>query len=861
MKTGRAHTESLLDGRTVYIDGRRVDDVTVDPAFRNAVGSIAALYDRVAAPESSALMTYAADGGRFNRVWQLPRSLGDLVERRAALEAWSEMHGGFIGRGPDHVGSCIAGMYMGLPVFESHDPKRAAAVADYYHYARNNDIYLTYAMINPQADRSKAASEQSSEFLSAGVVDRDARGITVRGAKMLATGAVMANEIFVTCIQPLRPGDEKYAISFVLPLSAPGLKILSRKSYEESAASTFDNPLAARFDENDAVIYFDDVLVPWERVFVDSDLDMCQKQFHATPAHVYQNYQSMIRLTVKLRFLLGIARRIAETNGIIGLPPVREMLGQLAAETAMVDALVVAMEAKGQAYGPYFIPNRSHALYGASADPAALLEGVGDAARTGRRRHDHATVDVPRFRQPRDRRTDRRHPAVTAQQRARQGQFYKLAWDAVGSEFGSRHQQYEMFYAGATFVTKAHSFRTYDWDRATRLVDAMLAGYDLPAPADPWPPHDKYSAMSSTVLTAPGVLDTRFRSALARMAARGRLHAYTAPVDPELETAGIMKRLDGGPALLFTNVRGHAVPVVGNFLAARENCEAAFGVDYKTIREFIVRALAGPLAPEKVTGAPVQRNVITSGIDVGRLLPVLKHTAADSGRFITAGVVVTRDPESQVYNASYHRLQLVGPNTTAIQLDLGRHLRLAWERARARGEALPIAVCIGTDIALQYTAATMGSQMPENLDELAVAGGLAGRALPVTDAITQSLIVPAESEIVLEGRILPDRTVPEGAVRRVRRLSLDAGRGAAGRDHRRHAPHVADLPRHQRLRPRNGDAAQVRPRGQPAESAHRRRADRGRRRDDRRRPAPLPRRDPSAQDRAAAQRLAAQRRS
>ena len=268
--------------------------------------------------------------------------------------------------------------------------------------------------------------------------------------------------------------------------------------------------------------------------------------------------------------------------------------------------------------------------------------------------------------------------------------------------------------------------------------------------------------MSSSVLAPAGVLDTRFRAALARMAQRGRLRAYTAPVDIDLEVAGLMKRLDGGPALLFSNVRGHAVPVIGNFLAARENCEAAFGVDYVTIREFIVRALAGPLVPERVTGAPVQQHVITSGIDIGALLPVLKHTAADSGRFITAGVVVTRDPETSVYNASYHRLQLVSPNTAAIQLDLGRHLRVAWERAKARGEALPIAICIGTDIALQYAAATMGSQLPETTDELAVAGGISGRPLPVTDAITQPLLVPAETEIVIEGRILPDRTVPEG---------------------------------------------------------------------------------------------------
>lgn len=258
------------------------------------------------------------------------------------------------------------------------------------------------------------------------------------------------------------------------------------------------------------------------------------------------------------------------------------------------------------------------------------------------------------------------------------------------------------------------------------------------------------------------ILDTRFRSALARMRERGRLRAYTAPVDLRLDVAGIMKRLDGGPALLFTDVRGYDIPVLGNFLAAQDNCEAAFGVDYATIREFVVRALAGPLPPQHVDTAPVHECIVTSGIDVGATLPVLQHTPADSGRFITAGVVVARDPETGVYNASYHRMQLCGPDRAAIQLDLGRHLRLAWERAKARGDALPIVVCIGTDVALQYAAATMGSQLPPSMDELAVAGGLAGRPLPVVDALTQPLLVPAESEIVLEGRILPDRTVTEG---------------------------------------------------------------------------------------------------
>jgi 4-hydroxyphenylacetate 3-monooxygenase len=484
LKNGHAHSESLRDGRAVYIDGRRVEDVTVDPAFRNAVASIASLYDFVSAPERADLMTFTAENGsRANRIWQLPHSLAELVERRHALEAWAELHGGFIGRGPDHVASCISAMFMGTEAFEAYDPQRAAAVADYYRFARDNDVYLTYALINPQADRSKSAGEQGAEYLSAGVVDRDSSGITIRGAKMLATGAPLANEIFVTCIQPLKPGEEKYAVSFVVPMAAPGLKTLSRKSYEASTGSIFDNPLAGRFDENDAVIYFDDVHVPWERVFVDANIEMCQRQFHATPAHVYQNYQSMIRLTVKLRFMLGVARRIAETNGILGLPPVREILGQLAAETAMVDALVIAMEAKGTMHGTYYVPDK-HTLYAAQVLTQQLypkvahtlreLAGGGMIALPSSYR-DFGSPEIAEMIE-----ATQQSPLSNAHDKVK---FYKLAWDAVGSEFGSRHTQYEMFYAGATFVTKAHSFRTYDWDRATGLVDAMLSGYDLPSAA------------------------------------------------------------------------------------------------------------------------------------------------------------------------------------------------------------------------------------------------------------------------------------------------------------------------------------------------------------------------------------------
>ena len=480
IKDGKQHAASLRDGRRVYLDGALVEDVTAHSGYRNAVGSICGLYDFQSDPEHRELMTYTAeDGSRCSRIWQLPRSYGELIERRRAIEAWSEQHVGFLGRSPDHVASCVAGMYMGLEVFADYDPKRAAALADYYHYARTHDLYLTYVIINPQADRSKAAHEQRNRLLTAAVVDEDAAGLTVHGAKMLATGGIMANEILVTTIQPLQPGDENYALSFAVPLATPGLKILSRKSYEQGAGSVFDNPFSARFDENDAVIHFDQVRVPWERVFVDRNVEMCQQQFHATPAHVYQNYQAQIRLRVKLRFLVGVARRIAQTNGTLGFPPVRETLGELAAEVGMVEGMVEAMEVRGGHEGDYYVPHR-HSLYAAQVLTQRLygriiaalreLAGGGLIMQPSSVR-DFANPELAALIEE-----TQQSPAADARSKVK---FYRLAWDVIGSEFASRHLQYELFYAGAPFVTRGHSFRTFDWAGATALVDRMLGSYQL----------------------------------------------------------------------------------------------------------------------------------------------------------------------------------------------------------------------------------------------------------------------------------------------------------------------------------------------------------------------------------------------
>ena len=480
-RTGKDYLDRVRDGRTVFLDGQLIKNVVDHPAFRNAVNTVARMYDFQAAPENSELMTFESptSGDRVNRCWQLPKSYDELVQRREAIAAWAELTYGYLGRSPDHVGSGLSGMVMGIEVFENHSPQRARALLDYFQYVRDNDLFVTYVIANPRADHSKDVSQQDDEFLVAGICDQDSQGITLKGAKMLGTSAVMADELLVTTGQPLKPGEEMYAFSVAVPLATKGLKILPRKSYEATALSQFDNPLSSNLDENDAVIYFDEVKVPWDRVFVFRDPNMCRAQFHEAPAHLFQNYQAHIRLMLKMRFLLGLARKIAETNGIVSIPDVSGKLGYLAANTAMVEGMVKGMEANGQFYGPYFVPDR-RLLYAAQVLSQQfypeLVATIRDLSGANMIMLPSSVADFDNPETAEYIQKTQRSPTAEPREKVK---LFKLAWDAVGSEFGSRQSQYEMFYAGGPYVTRGRAFQNYDWDTVTGMVDGLLDSYDL----------------------------------------------------------------------------------------------------------------------------------------------------------------------------------------------------------------------------------------------------------------------------------------------------------------------------------------------------------------------------------------------
>ena len=481
-KTGASHLASLRDGRAVLLDGQRVEDVTTSPAFGNIARTSARYYDLQAAPENIDTMMFKPEGSTTltSVAWHLPRNYRELVARRRVLETIARSTCGMMGRSPDHVASTLSGIYMGLEVLRQQAGARAEAFADYFHYAREQDLFLTYTIINPQADRSKTAGGQPQRDLVAQVVDRNGEGIVIRGAKMLGTSAVVANELMISCIQPLGEEDKDFAFTAAIALNTPGVRMLSRRSYEAQTPSEFDYPLAFNFDENDAVVLFDDVFIPWSRVFVLDSPAALVAQFYQTPAHVYQNYQCIVRFTVKIRFLLGLARKIADVNGTIGFPQVKDTLGALAAKVSLMDGVVAGMEAQGSLHNGYFIPNRSM-LCAAQATAQQMYPQIIDTMRDmsggGVIMLPSSTSDLDNPETWSMLERSQMSPAVSSIERIK---FFKLVWDAIGSEFASRHLQYEKFYSGAQFVLHGHNYRNFDWESAVGMVDGFMASYSHP---------------------------------------------------------------------------------------------------------------------------------------------------------------------------------------------------------------------------------------------------------------------------------------------------------------------------------------------------------------------------------------------
>lgn len=481
MRTGQQYRDSLRDGRSVIINGEIVNDVTTHPAFTGIIDSIASGYDAACEPEEGLTYTSPETGDQAHKIYMIPRSREDLGQWRQAISAVAYRSRGFVGRSPDHVAAFLAGFASAPGVFEAEGQPFAENVTRFQRRAAAESLFTSYVIIPPQINRSTTAHGWDEDLLQVGVLEERDDGIVVRGSQQLGTGTAVSDHLLVSCIKPLTPEDAAYANTFVVPCNAAGLKIYCRRGYREGLSSGFDYPLSARFDETDALIVFDDVFIPWEDVFVYRDVQRLPRQWYETAAHSLGNFQAQTRFVVKLKFLLGLARQITIVNGIDRIPAVVDLLGELASLVAPVEASVLAAEATSivDAYG-VARPNPRF-LYGTMGNQAQtyprVLQIIRELAGGG-------VIQLPSsFRE-----LEGEYSADDMNRYLRSGDFsavdrvklFKLVWDAIGSEFGGRHHQYEMFYAGAPFVARGNAMRNYGYDEALQSVREFMDGYGVP---------------------------------------------------------------------------------------------------------------------------------------------------------------------------------------------------------------------------------------------------------------------------------------------------------------------------------------------------------------------------------------------
>ena len=308
VRTGAEYIKALRDGREVWHAGKRITDVTAHSGFSGTIKTLADLYDKQHTPEYRDIMTVEHEGERISYSYLPPKDSAELLLKRRNIEFWARQTFGQMGRYPEFVAELIVGLRDWSHIIEKTNKQWAENARAYHRYVSHNDLCLTHALTDQYYDRTKPVGKQEDPDLILHIVGETKAGPVVRGLRTLATLAPISDEVIVYPNRPREPDEHDYAIAFAIPMNTQGLKILCRDLYAENADPE-RLPLTTRFDEVDAALIFDDVVVPWERVFVYKDPKLLAGVNYI---HTWGQYSTMLRLIVKLEAFLGVAQLLTQ---------------------------------------------------------------------------------------------------------------------------------------------------------------------------------------------------------------------------------------------------------------------------------------------------------------------------------------------------------------------------------------------------------------------------------------------------------------------------------------------------------------------------------------------------------------------
>lgn len=478
VRTGRQFLASIRDDRAVFIDGERVKDVTTDPRLAGAAATLAELYDLQSDPKFAPDLTYRPEGAKEPAAMSYiePKSLADLEKRGKAMKIVADQCCGLFGRTPDFMNAGLAALASAADIFNGGNRAYSANVRAYYERVRANDLTMTHIQVNPQVDRSKQVFQQKNDIALKVVKESDA-GFTVNGMRLVGTLAQFSNEILVmpSVVVTNDASAADYAFAFSVPVATPGVKIISRPTViPQNPGHFLDHPLSSRFDEGDATIVFDNVLIPWENAFVYRDVERCNNLYKLTYLSEHYSHQTQTRALAKAEFMAALAIYLAKSTKVDIFPNVQTQLAELLMFVEMQRSLLASAVATGYptpfgTYAPNKWPLHTAQIYfferydrmitavralgagGLVAAPSyAELSGpVGEIVAS---HFDSAQLD--------------------SEKRIR---LLRLAADASISSFSGRQSLYERFYQGDPVRRVCSYYTEYPVQSFTERMEALLA--------------------------------------------------------------------------------------------------------------------------------------------------------------------------------------------------------------------------------------------------------------------------------------------------------------------------------------------------------------------------------------------------
>jgi len=469
---GQNYRTRLNDGRMVWLGGEHIRDVPNHPAFKGTVDTVSSLLDLQEKPDTRDALTFISPGSgkRVNAAFLVPSRKEDILHRHAAFQIWSDATFGMMSRLSEYSRSLLTGWYASRHRLGGASKGFADKIALYYEQSRDGDWLSTTALHDPQIDRSKGPSESDDPDAYLRVVKKTGEGIWVRGAKMIATAAPYVD---VFPFHRRAAGDLPYSTMFAVSVGTPGLHVVCRESFASEQQE--DHPLSSKYDEMDAVIIFDDVFVPWERVFIQDDPEAIW-QLRLDPAAVaLSQHQTVVRLISKLEFVAAVGNEIATAIGITHHLHVQEKLGELLVQLETIKALLAVSEELAE-------PDEATGVWLPAIDPLTTARNLGSRSyprAISILRHIAAggLIQTPATLAELDgpigplMQKYYRGADLPAMERVR---LFKLTWDLIASPLGSRHELYEIFYSGDPVRAYAGQYLGYDKAKLTDPVWKLI---------------------------------------------------------------------------------------------------------------------------------------------------------------------------------------------------------------------------------------------------------------------------------------------------------------------------------------------------------------------------------------------------